>query len=1242
MPLTVSELQARVSAQTSEAERAFEQFNNVQKEVGTTAEKTAAQVEEAGEKIDNAGKKVQGSWQKFGKELGNVSSRLTTLGAGLSIAITAPIIGLGKDALDTAVRFDSLNRGMTAVMHSSSAARQEFGKLREVARMPGLGMEEALQGSINLQAAGLSAKDAREALMGFGNALAIVGKGKDDLAGVNLALSQIATKGKVMGQDIRQLQERVPQIRQIMLDAFGSADTEILQRAQVTSKDFIEIIVRELNKLPKMTGGVKNDIENLSDDWKLMLKEMGEALFPFVKMVSDNLVPAFRSIAQTLKEMSPERKNMLVWFTLMVAAIGPLITILGVLAGAINNLIELFTAFGLTSEAFGAVLTGITTGPIALIVAAIIGLYLAWKNNWGGIQEITSNIFSSIRNMTIRFTQFVSDLWKDFLVEIEKQFEAWGTNTHDVLKNFQIAWDSIWYAIGFTARLIMLGVQVTVDTVLGAIRIAVLANLQLLRGDFKGAWETIKDTVSKSWDDITKDTTSAFAGLQDQFNSYYDQIDKIVGDRQQKVNDAMQLKVNPALGRPNPGIGALRVEESSVGGSPLPIITPEMERIHDSVKGPDFNLPSVGNGNLDAIQQGYRKTIQGLLNQPKKHKMTDEERQELSFTKALNDAKAELNALRAGETKEMADTLGQYNLLNPARVAELGHIKEQIKAVKDESAARKKAAQDLADEQKRFHDAVKGTEAAIRDMRSGNKKDSIEEQFPHASKNMIAYFSALKDNLQHLKDVKQENDNFKQSLAEVNGQIESLISGDGLAALKAQFKNLVPATELQKLADANAQFKSLQQLQSAMDKLTLLQMPERERKAATALGIDMWKTMTDEAKNNTLAIFDNIKAQEDLAKSIEKANEAAQKRADTLKEFSESMQQRTLAANASLAGDTVQGAFDKMLAGNANLRDALGEGPTAEKAKAFQEFMEAFTAEQNAKKILDVAEALDKFNTSMDESIKLSQLRISGHGDSVEAEWQRFLLSNKSLANKFKEDVNSERQAFEKFKESFNLDRQAQRLEEFNSKMADMQKQYMEMSAIDPFEKFKASMQEIKDGKLIQPFTDEQLQQMFQMQRIIDYTEQLQNIFEDAIGNLRNGFGAFFDSIVQGFEKMLQDMAAKWLASQLVSLITKIIGVAIGAAAGGGSSAASTSASVGAGAGASIGDFTPTGNFDTEGAVTASSYMQKAPVTHVINFNISTPDVGGFKQSQGQIMTDAKRQADYYESKNVSKYNRSR
>jgi len=116
--------------------------------------------------IASAQRQAQGMAEKF-EAAGSVLTRSLSLPLGL----------LGGVALKQAADFESLRRGLEAVTGSSEKAAAQFERLKKGAEVSGLGFKEAVQGAVNLQAAGFSASTAERALKAFGNALATVGKG---------------------------------------------------------------------------------------------------------------------------------------------------------------------------------------------------------------------------------------------------------------------------------------------------------------------------------------------------------------------------------------------------------------------------------------------------------------------------------------------------------------------------------------------------------------------------------------------------------------------------------------------------------------------------------------------------------------------------------------------------------------------------------------------------------------------------------------------------------------------------------------------------------------------------------------------------------------------------------------------------------------------------------------------------------------------------------------------------------
>lgn len=199
-------------------------------------------------------------------------------GAFASLAATGGAFLGVREIVEATVKYDSLRLGMVSLTGSVEAATDRMSELRTLAKDPGLGFAQVVETDIRLRSAGISASVSERAIREFGNALAVVGKGKEELDGVALALSQIAAKGKVSAEEINQIAERVPQIRTVMKDVFGTADTEALQKMGISSEEFIDRVVKGLEKIPRAIVGLQGKWDNLTDSMTSRLADIGNGI----------------------------------------------------------------------------------------------------------------------------------------------------------------------------------------------------------------------------------------------------------------------------------------------------------------------------------------------------------------------------------------------------------------------------------------------------------------------------------------------------------------------------------------------------------------------------------------------------------------------------------------------------------------------------------------------------------------------------------------------------------------------------------------------------------------------------------------------------------------------------------------------------------------------------------------------------------------------------------------------------
>ena len=362
-------------------------------------------------------------------KIGELGDVFQNIGAKLTAGLTLPIVGLGAAAVKSYGEIEALMKGLNAVMGSAAAAGNEFEKLKEVAKLPGLGLEEAVRGSVSLQSAGFSADQARESLLAFGNALATVGKGKNELNFVILALTQLQNKSSGFGQDLRQLTEQLPQLRGALTDAFGTADSEAIAKLGVTGAEVVQRITKEFAKLPPVTGGIKNAFENLSDSSSIALSKLGQIIDKNLNITGllEKVSNGISSLVDWFSELSPSVQTGILAFAGLAAALGPVLLAIGAFMSALPTIL---TGVGAISTALTAL-----TGPIGLVVVGVGAVIAVFVTQWSKIKPIiinTINYFIDLYNESMVFRAGIEAIALSF------------NNLWSVVKGVaRIIWDTI-------------------------------------------------------------------------------------------------------------------------------------------------------------------------------------------------------------------------------------------------------------------------------------------------------------------------------------------------------------------------------------------------------------------------------------------------------------------------------------------------------------------------------------------------------------------------------------------------------------------------------------------------------------------------------------------------------------------------------------------------------------------------------------------------------------------------------
>jgi tape measure domain-containing protein len=418
--------------------------------------------------------------------LDRMGAKLTAAGATLTAGVTLPLAGLGAAALSAAVDMDALKRGLATVATSSDTTASQLKRLTELAKLPGLGLREVTQASVRLQQAGYSAASAERSIKAFGNALAAAGGGRDQLNGVIRQLQQMQNKPFAMMQDLRIIMDHVPQVAGILNKAFGTIDTETLRAKGVTATQVVNTIVEGLEKIPSVTGGIKNSLENFSDTLFVNMSRIGESIVPIVSMFLGVLTPAIEK-AVALFLMLPEPvQYAAIGLAALAAAVGPLMLALGGMSYGLSSLIGLFTPLG--AGAANAVHGfQLLTGAAALAGEAIgrLGqkmlLFTAGAVLWEQLKGIGQNLMQLIPSLAQ-----VTQLFQYLGVPVQLLNAAFATMSN-TLRGWVPSWEQI--------KATIIGSMGPFGALLNVTK-QLIAAKEFLTGKFKTMDDAVKSTVT--------------------------------------------------------------------------------------------------------------------------------------------------------------------------------------------------------------------------------------------------------------------------------------------------------------------------------------------------------------------------------------------------------------------------------------------------------------------------------------------------------------------------------------------------------------------------------------------------------------------------------------------------------------------------------------------------------------------------------------------------------------------------
>lgn len=198
-------------------------------------------------------------------------------------------------------------------------------------------------------------------------------------------------------------------------------------------------------------------METLRKNVSLLGVEFGEILLPYII----DFVEWLTNMMQRLAEMPESVQQVIVVIGLIVAAVGPLLLLLGNLSKALLSIHQLVGLIGPLISTLGSVFITLT-GPIGIAIAAIAGMFIAYQTNLFGIRDLVNSVLS-----------FITGLWESNFLNIQDYFSLFWNNITTIL-----------------------------NAAIAIFKEIVSVFMAVLTGDWQAAWDGIKNIFSIIWDTI--------------------------------------------------------------------------------------------------------------------------------------------------------------------------------------------------------------------------------------------------------------------------------------------------------------------------------------------------------------------------------------------------------------------------------------------------------------------------------------------------------------------------------------------------------------------------------------------------------------------------------------------------------------------------------------------------------------------------------------------------------------------
>lgn len=337
------------------------------------------------------------------RQVATVSRAMESFGRTATYAVTLPMVGLAGAMIKASANMEQTRIAMTTMTGSAEKAGAMLKQVQQLAIETPFGLQELTTATRQLLAYNFAGDKAVDMLRTVGDASAALGQGSFGMERIIRALGQMQAKSRVMAQEMNQLAEVGINGWNMISDATGMAVKDVqkaTEQGMVSAAVGIQAILDGMNR--RFGGAMAAQNKTLAGQWerlvdtaKATMRDFGDAVLPIAKGIVQSLGNSLKELSDRFAAMDIHEKNATMAMYVMIAAIPPLVMMIGKIIGVIGAL----KLAGAGVFAPGSV---IMVGVAALAVL-IYKLTKRWLDHNVALREAkdrTEALAASSRNMT--------------------------------------------------------------------------------------------------------------------------------------------------------------------------------------------------------------------------------------------------------------------------------------------------------------------------------------------------------------------------------------------------------------------------------------------------------------------------------------------------------------------------------------------------------------------------------------------------------------------------------------------------------------------------------------------------------------------------------------------------------------------------------------------------------------------------------------------------------------------------